>query len=98
MERRKMFTWVLFLLVTVLLVTSMGAPQGDGGGSSVFFSFLPLVAVIGFTVLWIMALIRVIKALKHTKETTVPIVALILLILVSPIGIIVSFTAVKKVT
>ena len=96
MKKRKILTWILFLLVTIVMVTSMGAPQGDGGGSSVFFSFLPLVVVIGLTVLWIMALIRVIKALRLNKETTVPIVALILLILVAPIGIIVSFAAVKK--
>lgn len=97
MKKKVLFAGFLFLL-SVGMVIAMGAPEGgEGGGGSVIFSVLPVLLIIGYTILWVKALIRVIKALKQNNKSTEVIVALILLIVLSPIGIIVTFAVVKKV-
>ncbi len=100
MKRKKMFIGLFLLSVTISMVAAMGAPQDpyEGGiaPANIFPMLLPLLILFGILALWIVALIRVIKALQNSKDTTMPIVALVALIVFPPVGIILSFAAVKK--
>jgi hypothetical protein len=93
--------FLVFLIGGVFPVSGLGVPDGGGatgyGGGSILFTVLPFLLIIGITVLFVLALIRDIRAIKYGNNVSLAIVALILTVLVSPIGIIISFTAVKKV-
>jgi hypothetical protein len=90
---------LVFLIGGVFPVSGLGVPDGGGagyGGGSILSTVLPFLLIIGIIVLFVLALIRDIRAIKYGNDVSLAIVALILTILVSPIGIIISFAAVKK--
>jgi hypothetical protein len=91
---------VFFSVITgSLLFISMAAPQGGGEGAgpgsgpgSLMLTVIPFLII----VLGVLAIIRDIKAIKYGDNTNLAVAALVLTILLMPVGIIVSFAAVKK--
>ena len=68
----------------------------DAGGVSMFTTLLTFSIVVGGVVLWFKALMRAIKYSKDPNFSTTAIIAVILLIAIPPIGVIVSFSALRK--
>jgi hypothetical protein len=78
----------------------LGAPDGVGaagpGAGSFFTTLLPFLLLTGIIVLMVLAIIRDAKSIKHGGNVTLAVIAIVLTILITPVGILLSFAAVKK--
>jgi len=90
----------LFQLVSVGMISAMAASEGNyegGGGGSFLLSVLLFLVIIGFVFLWVKALLRIFKSYPNAKNGfDAAAWAITFLFLLPPIGVILSFTIVKK--
>jgi hypothetical protein len=92
------------LLVNVTGISyGLGASEAAGseGGGSFFTTIIPyffIMLIIGILLLAILAIIRDAKSIKNGGNVALAVIAIVLTVLVFPVGLILSFAAVKKVT
>jgi hypothetical protein len=91
----------LFSFFPTITAFCLGASQGNAGGEGpgpfgFFLSVSPFLFILAVIVLMVLAIIRDVRAIKRGEDVNLAIVALILTILLAPIGIIISFAAIKK--
>jgi len=97
--KKAFFVGFLFLLSSIRMISAMAAQESSksGGGSSNFLMILLFFVIIGFIVLWGKALLRVLLSVSDAnKGFDAAAWAITLLLLLPPIGVILSFTTVKK--
>jgi heme/copper-type cytochrome/quinol oxidase subunit 2 len=97
--KKLFFACFLFLLVSVGMINAMAMPEASKGewGGNFLLIILFFLVIIGFVFLWVKALLRVFKSYPDAKNGfDAAAWAITFLFLVPPIGVILSFTIVKK--
>jgi hypothetical protein len=102
MKKSAFMTILIGLIINVagigygLGVPEAAGPGGGPGAGSIITTLLPFLIIIGVIVLMVLAIIRDAKSIKGGGDITLAVIAIVLTILISPVGIILSFVAVKK--